>query len=158
MISKGDIAAIGDVVDQLTAEINDMDAAAAIGMSSALAEVKAKIELAVSLMKTRTLNVMDGQPIQIGSTLYAPKPTGKWRPEWRMVRSAVLKAALGDELPTATEAAARAVDIMRDLYVSPSQVPKKGGLDHLGIDLPDIATWEKGVSDIRKIEMDEDPE
>lgn len=161
MTTTGDLLAIGDVLDVLTADIEALDAAQAIITIEALKQVRNRLDLALSLLKTRALNALDGQPVKVGTTLYVAKATGKWRPEWSAVRKHVANAALVDEngeVQTADQAAARAIDIMRDLYVSPSTMPKQGALDRLNLRYEDVADFERGVPELKAMPLGEEPE
>lgn len=157
MITVADIEAAIDVLDQLTDEIDSFDAAVAIRTSDALAVLRGRVDLAMSLLKSRTLTAMDGQPIQVDKTVFYTKPSGKWRPDWRRIETAVVDAIMAREISGRGRVWA-AVDLMRELYVSPSTVPKTGALEKMGLDLKDVARWEKGVDELKREHVEDDPE
>lgn len=158
-VTRADIAAIADVVADLYNEIEAMTAGEALLMEEALHRVEKAMAACRSLVRTRALNAMDGQPITVDGIIYAPKQDGKWRPDHGKIDLRVYEAALVNddgEAITSTEAAvSRAIRLMRDLFVSPAMVPKESGLKKLRLDLRDVSHWERGVPTIKKIDMKE---
>jgi hypothetical protein len=154
-ITIADIEAIYDVMDAVADAADTMTVEEAIAFSEALDGIKSRMLLARSLCETQVKHKLDGQPIKIDNTLFVEKDTGKWRPNQSMIRSRVVGMAACDietgELLEARSAASRAVDFMYDLFVSPSEMPKVGGLKKLGLKTNEVADWEKTGSEITKI-------
>lgn len=90
---------------------------------------------------------------EIGSTRYRLVPAGKWRPEHAKVRAAVKAYSCVDEngeLRSTQEAVEIAVRCMYELFVGPSQFPKTGGLDQMGLDKPHVGHFEgDGTFDLK---------
>ena len=146
MIESPDIDAAADVCQQLALEAVDFDATRAINALQALAQLEAQVKAAKSELTERALRGLE-QPILIGNTAWSKKLSTKKRPDHEMILGR-LRGMLDrpdretGELLTVPEAVDRAVDLMVGLYVSPSALPKVGGLKALGLTL-DAVTREE---------------
>lgn len=160
-IHLADLQAVGDVLDWVCEASDSMTVETAIEFSVALTALIAKARMAQSLCETAAKTMLDGQPALIGDTLYVEKATGKWRPDQSRIRARVVGMSSCNpetgELVTAPEAAERAVNFMYTLFVSPSTMPKVGGLDLLGLDKRDVADWEKTGSELSAVQLKGQP-
>ncbi len=142
----GTIEAITEMSDSLTFDEAHMAAQAIGDLSSAIKTANAML---VS-RRDALIRAAGSGGLRSGDLLYALKPDGKWRPNWRDVldkvtnRAYVLDTESGEML-TPEEAVSNAVIIMRELFLSDSSVPKVGAVRSLlggkGLDL--ICHWER---------------
>lgn len=141
-ITPADILAAGDVVDQLTEASDQLSLERAAPLRDALNVVKKKVADCISMVETRMLATVEKGAQTIGSTTFSRKVETKWRPDQEMIRRQVVKQAAwdhnGEALP-AVDAAANAVNLMYQLFVSPSQMPKAEGLTSLRLFKSDVA-------------------
>jgi hypothetical protein len=155
-VGLADVQAVGDVLDWLCEQSDGMGIEAAVEMAAALDVLAKKVAMAKSLCETQAKKLLDGQPARIGDKIIVEKATGKWRPNQSRVKGAVLARACYDENGELEEypdnAAERAIDMMFALYVSPSQMPKAGGLKELRLKNEDVADWERTGSELKVID------
>lgn len=155
-VTLADLQAVGDVVDWVAEQTDSMTVEEAVTIGEALKDLAAKITIARTLCDTQVKTLLDGQPARIGDKVIVERQTGKWRPDQTRIKRRVVGMASCDpttgELRTASEAADAAVNLMYALFVSPSQMPKQGGMQKLGIDTPDIAEWEITGSELKVID------
>lgn len=129
------------------AEASDsMNAAEALEVLDELAVLKKHLDAATGLVRSQAVKVLE-QPAQVGDTVWFRQEVGKWRPDTRRINQVVHQAAVIDretgEIRNAEEAAEEAIRVMRDMYVSPSSMPKAGALERLGVEKKEIASWER---------------
>lgn len=145
MIEIPDIDAATDVCQQLALEAVDFDATRAINALQALAGLEAQVKAAKSELTERALRGLE-QPILIGNTAWSKKLDTKKRPDNDMIlgrlRASLIRPDSQGELPTVEQAVNKAIDVMVDLYVSPSGLPKVTGLKRLGLTM-DLVTREE---------------
>lgn len=144
-------------------EISDgMNAAEALEVLDELLTVKRHLDAAISLVKSQAVKVLE-QPAQIGDTIWFRQEAGKWRPDARRINAAVKEQAAIDmetgEIRDGLEAAETAIALMRALYVSPSSMPKTGGLEQMNLTKKDVATWERtgwelGSKEVKVVDAD----
>lgn len=155
-VTIGDLQAVGDVVDWVAEQTDSMTLEEAVTIGEALRELSTKIALAKALCETQVKTLLDGQPARVGDKVIVERKTGKWRPDQSRIKRRVVGMAGCDpstgELRTGPQAAEAAVDLMYALFVSPSQMPKQGGMQKLGIDTPDIAEWEVTGSELKVVD------
>lgn len=155
-VTTGDLQAVGDVVDWVAEQTDSMTLEEAVTIGEALRELTAKIALAKALCDTQVKTLLDGQPARVGDKIIVERKTGKWRPDQNRIKRRVVGMAgcnpSTGELRTGPQAAEAAVDLMYALFVSPSQMPKQGGMQKLGIDTPDIAEWEITGSELKVVD------
>ena len=156
MITTGDIAAIGDVLDDIANRTDSMSVDEAMETATLLGELSKKLAVVKSLCETQVKTLLDGQPAKVGDKVIVERQTGKWRPDQTRIKRRVVGMAGCDpstgELRTGPQAAEAAVELMYALFVSPSQMPKQGGMQKLGIDTTDIAEWEITGSELKVID------
>lgn len=134
-ITEGDLLAILDVLEAIGEASDDLDGPYAARMRTLVAQVKTKAAEVFGLLETRLIELTDGQPIVVDGEVFVRGDKIAYRPDWSVIRKAILATALKDGAATATDAAVTVVDIMQDLYVSPSTKPKAGGLKKVGLNL-----------------------
>ena len=152
-----DLEACGDVFDWLAEASDSMDAQTAITMLEGALAVQAKLKVAIDLLRSQALKTIE-QPILIGSVAYAKKPSFKMRPDQQLLARVVTELAAhpdeNGELPTASVAAATATNMMKALYVSPSTVPKVGGVKALGLEMDMVCREEHTGFELRRTEIE----
>ena len=156
-VTIGDIDAIGDVLRTVQAATESMTADQAIAFSAALDGLRGVMADTKALCEAQAMRVLDGQPIKIGDTVYVQRDTGKWRPDQSRIRSRVVNMAVADpdtgEIVGPSVAAENAVNLMYDLFVSPNEMPKVGGLKKLRLAKDDVAEWEHTGSVLDRTEL-----
>lgn len=144
-ITFGDVYAICDVANQLANEADDLTADDAVRFLDAVAAAKKALGDAEAFLRARALTQIE-QPIIVDGSAYSKVAAVKKRPDQALVqRKVVAIAAAPDEngeLPPVVEAVERAVELMAGLYVSPSTVPKVGGVNALGLAIWDVVREE----------------
>jgi hypothetical protein len=154
-VNLADIEAIGDVLDWLAEQSDSLTVEAAIALAAALGDIGKKVAMAKALCETQAKKLLDGQPIKVGDTVYVEKDTGKWRPNQPRIRNVIVGRSIyddnGERIDDTTEVARRAVSLMYDMFVSPSQMPKAGAMKTLGIANADVADWEKTGSELKAL-------
>ena len=155
-VTTADLQAVGDVLDWVAEQSDSMTVEEAMALIDVLAEIGKKVTMAKSLCESQVKTLLDGQPAKIGDKVVVERQTGKWRPDQTRIKRRVVGMAGCDpatgELRTGPQAAEAAVDLMYALFVSPSQMPKQGGMQKLGIDTVDIAEWEHTGSELKVID------
>ena len=145
MIETPDILAAADVCQSLADEASDYDATRAINALQALAQLEAQVKAAKSELTERALRGLE-QPILIGNTAWSKKLDTKKRPDQEMIlgrlRKLLTKPDENGELPPVVESVDRAIDAMVDLYVTPSGLPKVGGLKAIGLTMEQVTREE----------------
>ena len=160
-ITPADIVGMIDVLSEVAEQSDSMEADEAIALMESMGELISEARRILSLVETAVKNHLEAGAREIGGRTYVRKAAGKWRAYHDEIASAVIGQSVVDtatgELRDAKEAASVAVAFMRDLYVSPSVEPKKGGLKRLGLDLLEVSRWEKTGTRIEVID-NEGPE
>lgn len=126
-ITEGDLLAMLDVLAAIGEASDDLDGPSAARMRALVAQVKTSAAEVFGLLETRLMALTDGQAIVVEGEVFVKGDKTAYRPDWQVIRRAILTTALADGA-TATEAAATVVDLMKELYVSPSTKPKAAGL------------------------------
>lgn len=146
MLNSHDIAAMENVLQDLQGQIESMDVEQSIIMLEAVKSLKAKAHETIAHIEVWLADILES-PRQIGGNLYEVKNAGKWRPDHDSIKKHAHVAAFADkesgEVYGGMEAAERAVEIMYDLFVSPSSMPKTGALERLGLDKSDVADFHR---------------
>lgn len=132
-VTDGDLLAMLDVLEMIGEASDDLDDLFAARMRTLVAQVRTKAGDVFSLLETRLMKLADGQPIMVDGEVFKKGDKTAYRPDWPVIRKAILATALKEGAATATDAAVTVVDIMQDLYVSPSTKPKAGGLKKIGL-------------------------
>lgn len=134
-ITDGDLLAMLDVLEAIGEASDTLDGPYAARMRALVAQVKTKAGEVFGLLETRLMELTDGQAIVVDGEVFVKGDKVAYRPDWPVIRKAILATALRDGAATATDAAVTVVDIMQELYVSPSTKPKVGGLKKVGLNL-----------------------
>ena len=141
-----DVEATGDVFVALGELSDSLSMEDAIAYKEALGRVKKVLEGVIGLVNTQIIRTLDS-PVQVGNRIWYTADDGKWRPDHAEVRKLVVdevsKPDVNGEVPTARDAATQAFELAKILYVMPGTMPKKAGLDRLGVARNRVARWEK---------------
>lgn len=156
-VNVADLQAIGDIADWLIEESDSLPTDRAIELLEACTVAAAKLKMAMSMLQSQALSTIE-QPILIGRVAWAKKPTFKQRPNQSLIAATVIDFAArpdnNGEVPTAHEAATTATNLMRGLYVSPSTVPKVGGVKDLDLEMSDVTREEHVGFELKRTEID----
>jgi hypothetical protein len=155
MISQPDILAAADVVAQLSEEADQFGAEDAIIMLQAVNRLLAIAKSCASNLEAQALVTLE-QPILIGNQAWSKKPSMKRRPDLPKIAHRVADVAAYDgngEVRPAHDAAELAVKLMEKLFVSPSSVPKSGGVSALGYDMDDVTREEHTGFELKVVEL-----
>jgi hypothetical protein len=150
----GDILAAIDVVSELLNQCDEMDVDEALAMREALTTLQSETRRAESMLTTTAKAQLEGSARQLGTNLYAVKPTGKWRFRHDELESAIRVRAIGldkatGEQRSTEEAVAEAIRLMHEAFVAPATKPKAELLKELGyVDYKMIAKWERTGTEI----------
>lgn len=140
-----DIAAFLDVLVDLQCEAGDMTLGRTVEMLDALDGVAARLKAVTGAVKTQQL-LLTKEPVVHAGTVYASKPTGKWRPDKPKIRRQVIGKAThtkdGEPITDPEVVAGNVYDLMAALYVSPSTEPKSGGIELLGVKKKELMHWQ----------------
>lgn len=151
-VTKADVLAMIDVVNQLTNEIDDLGTEDAIALHEEMTKLHKAAKLAADLLETRSVNLLDGQPAKVGDRFYAPSSegTGKWRPEHGKIRALIVDRAIDAALNKETgeinarTAVRTALDLVYSGFISESKMPNQRLLAALDVDNKAVATYERG--------------
>jgi hypothetical protein len=158
-VTAADILAAVDILDDVGESSDSLTVEDAVVLLQAVEEVMAAARRAVGLLNTQLVATLES-PRQFGNKVYEIVNDGKWRPEHGAVKAAVKIASVVDangELRHPTDAVERCMSLLYALYVSPSQMPKVGGLDALGLDKADVAEFDRAGRKVRVTEIVEEP-
>lgn len=152
-ISAPDILAFADVLNDIATEAEDASLRRLLELEDSLVEVANQLKSTLSLITTAMLRHAK-EPQRVGSTIYHAEQTGKWRPEHPVIRRRIIGRAVhtddGENITDPVVAADRAVAICYAMFVSPSTMPKKEGLDAVGLDRSDVAGWENTGFELKR--------
>lgn len=142
-----DIRSLADDVAVVAERSDSLAVKEAAEMMVALDVLASAVATAASLVRSRLVGLL-AEPVLIDGRCWSRKADGRWKPQqYRVAESVVRRAAIADtdtgELRSPTEAANEAVRLMQSLYVSPSTMPKTGGLEALGLAKRDVASWDQ---------------
>ena len=155
-----DIGAMCDVIADMTETTDSMTVEEAVHLRESIVEMRRQAATLLGLIDTQLVTILES-PRVIEGILYEVKSEGKWRPDHGKIVAAVKQHSVVDtetgEMSTAPEATERAMKFMKDLYVSPSGMPKSGGLSKLGLDKSDVAHYEKSGNRLSATAVVEEP-
>jgi hypothetical protein len=156
-----DVEATGDVFGQVGEMSDSLSMTDAIAFKEALGRAKKRLEDALGLVNTQIIRTLDS-PVEVGKKRWFLTDDGKWRPNHDRVRKLIVDAVAtpnhAGEVPTAKEAAQQAVELTMRCYAMPSTMPKKDGLDRLGVAKTAVARWEKTGTKIETEDLEEPDE
>lgn len=158
-IEHADLLAALDVLTQFNQEIENLSVEESVRFAKDVEKIAKEAKVALEFLKTRTLTLIEKQPVVVDGTIFARKPDKRWRPDQRKIQSQVAQRAVydlqtGERVDEPLVAAAQAVMLMYDLFVAPSQMPKQGGLDKLGLTNRDIAEHAITGYSLKTMEVD----
>lgn len=139
-----DVEAATDTFRELTERSDDLNLSEALAYLEALKHATQALREAVAMVETQLRQRLDS-PTEANGILYYLKKDGKWRPDNLRIRKKVIDACAVDangELRDTRGALNMMWGLMEDMYISPSGMPKKAGLDRLGLKSQDISEWE----------------
>lgn len=141
-ISIPDLLAYGDVLNDIAELVDGSSFRRLLELADALDEI-ARLQANVrSLVQTEMVKLAE-EPVRVGETIFEASEQYKWRPNIGAIERAVIGRACfdddGEHISNPEQVAQRAVQIMRELYVSPSTEPKAAGLALLGKSKPEVA-------------------
>ncbi len=144
-VNVADLQAMEDVLDELIESTDDMDVARASEMRAACDRLAKKANLAKDMCNMAGVKAMDGQPVKVeGKSTFSVSTAEKWVTDHPKLRTRIIQAIYFNRDTgarrrlTVEDAITEAVDMMLDLFVAPSDVPKAGGLKKLRIRKDDV--------------------
>lgn len=147
---SGFLLAVGEDVRQLVEGSDSLELRESLLLQGALDGLAKAVKDAQSLVKTNVLALLV-EPVVVDGHRYERKTDGKWKPDGALIRQRVAEAArqeathideeTGEVIRDLEEGVRVAVNLMAALYMSPSGMPKAGGLDKLGAFKRDVAKW-----------------
>jgi hypothetical protein len=158
-VTAADILAAVDILDDVGESSDSLTVEDAVVLLQAVEEVMAAARRVVGLLNTQLVATLES-PRQFGNRVYEVVNDGKWRPDHSAVKAHVKQQSVVNvhgELRHPAEAVERCMALLYALYVSPSQMPKTGGLEELGLDKPDVAEFDRAGRKVRVTEIVEEP-
>lgn len=158
-VTRFDIQAALDVVNQLVAEVDDLPVGEALALRGDIEALQRASKMCHEFLTTHTLNALDGQPAIVGDKVYAAKSKGKWRVDHKAIRAVVMERSLREAIDEETgdvsprSAARRAIDLMYELFISPADFPKQSGLKTLGLTNKHVGTWERTGKELKIMDV-----
>lgn len=156
-INIHDLQAISDVAKWLAEQADDLSADQAVELLTEARKAQEALKWAIEMLEARAIKTIE-QPILVGRTAWSKVPSFKKRPDNNLILRVVAEtSAAPDEngvIPTPLEAARTATDRMASLYVSPSTVPKVGGVKALGLNMADVTTEEHTKWTLKETELE----
>lgn len=145
MTASTEVRSMADVIGGLTADLDSLPLEDAIALLDALGELKRSVNAAHAAVEVALTARLD-EPHIIEGKRYEVTRAGKWRPQHPTIKRLLIGWALVDrdtgEAFEREQAVQRAVELTYDAFVAPSAMPKKRLLEALGVDTPDVASWE----------------
>lgn len=146
MVNENDVAAMESVLDDVKTNVEALDVEAAIRMLEAVKQLKANAHDTIAHIEVWLTEILES-PREFNGKLYEVKSAGKWRPDHDEIKRHAREVAFVEqetgEMYGTIETAQRAVDLMYELFVSPSTMPKVGGLERMGLKKADVADFER---------------
>ena len=145
LITQGDVEAFVDVLAIITEQSDEYSLEAALTLKTELEAVIKAAKETCSLLETQIRKLLDGTTkTVVGTKTVALKPNPpKWEPNHGKIRKLVVSRACVDEegerVALPQEAAEQAVEIMYQMFVAPSDMPKAGALKAMRIFQSDVA-------------------
>lgn len=162
-ITVADLEAMCQVIDEAIEASDKTDFELAMRMKNVANLLKTKVVTYIGLLETQQISLLDGQPKQVGGSVFTTKNEGKQRPNQSKLKSLVFGFIIHDPKTgakrsklTIREAVDHTIELMYKLYVSPSQLPKAAGLKEMGMQLSDFCDWETTGRSLVEIKVDED--
>lgn len=151
-VTLADLEPFASMVTAFTETADSLDAAGALNAKAVLETLLDATKTALSMVNSRALQALDGQPVIVGDVVYAKAPKTARVANNMKVRTFVADKALvnpttGRAITAAqtVEAVKRAIDITFGLYVTDSSKPNQTKMKALGGDVDDfIGTVNKG--------------
>lgn len=155
-VNRHDLQAIGDIARWLTEQADDLSAEQAVELIREAKLARKALDDAIAMLEAQAKKLIE-QPILVGHTVWSKAPTMKKRPDQALIATVVVSTSCAPddngELPHPRDAAQMAVDKMVALYVSPSTVPKIGGVKALGLRIDDVTIEEHTGFELKQVEI-----
>lgn len=143
-----DVKALDDVVTDITEISDSLDVDTAVAFRVALVSHLATVKLAIDALDMQLVKVMELPRTEGGWVHIVRRKKEKQRFDHAAIARVVREYAAVDGdtgvIESPRDAAANAVAMMTDLYLSDSSKAKIGALKALGIDRSDVETFERG--------------
>lgn len=162
-IGVADLLAMKDVAEGLTDLSGTLSAEQSVVLLDAAREVYKALGNTIAFLESRAISQIE-QPILVSdgkgnTTAWSKKAEFKKRPNMPAIRllvnqvaiDAVLDRDTGDVSPM--EAVAKAVELMEGLYVSPSTMPKVGGVKELGVEFDAVFEEQHTGYTLKRVEL-----
>jgi hypothetical protein len=144
-ITLPDIAAFLDVLADLNEETEVAGPVRLVELDAMLADAAAALTATRALVTTALLNACR-EPVRVGNEILHAEPDGKWRPDHATLHGLIVARSVhdddGEAITDPERAADRATALAYAMFVSPSTMPKKAGLERIGRTAADVAEWE----------------
>lgn len=162
-IGVADLLAMKDVADGLSDLSSSLSAEQCVVLLDAAEEAHKALGDAIAFLKSRAIDQLE-QPILVSdgagnTSAWSKKATFKKRPDMPKIRGLVNIAAYDAAVDHETgeinprDAVAKAVELMEGLYVSPSSMPKVGGVKELGVTFDEVFHEEHTGFQLQKVEL-----
>lgn len=162
-IGVADLLAMKDVADGLSDLSSSLSAEQSVVLLDAAREAHKALANAIAFLESRAIAQME-QPILISdghgnTSAWSKKAEFKRRPDMPIIRRLVNEVAIDAVLDRSTgevspsEAVAKAVALMEALYVSPSTMPKVGGVKELGVEFDAVFHDEHTGFTLKKVDL-----
>lgn len=158
-IGVGDLLAMKDVAEGLMDASTGLSAEQALVLLDAAQAAYKALGDAIAFLQSRAISQLEDNPVLIGRTAWSKVPAFKRRPNQAAIRQLVTDEAHARALNKETGeidpaiAAVAAIALMEGLYVSPSTVPKVGGVKALGAEMEDVMRDEHTGFELKKVEL-----
>lgn len=140
-----DIAAMMDVLDEMSESTDGLDVEQAVELRESIVELRRRAATVLGLVDTQLINTLES-PREFDGQRYRIGMEGKWTPYHDKVTAAVKERAIVDtetgEFREAGPAVEEAIRLMRECYVAPATFPKTGALGKMGLEKSDVGFFE----------------
>ena len=161
-IGVADLLAMKDVAEGLSDLAGTLSAEQAVILLDAAEQAHKALGDSIAFLKSRAIDQLE-QPILVSdgagnTTAWSKKAEFKKRPNMPVIRELVNKVAVKaviDENGEASpyDAVAKAVELMEGLYVSPSTLPKVGGVKELGVQFDEVFREEHTGFSLQRVDL-----
>lgn len=150
--TTADLAAVADLIQDAINATEALDLDGCVDYRIGADQVRAKAKELMDYCDMQMIRTAEGRTIVRDETLYEVGDAGHWRFDHDLIRDVVARiASMPDpetgEVGSAREVAARAAQLMHEVYVSPSTTAKVTALTAAGVEVPVIREW---VDEARK--------
>ena len=162
-IGVADLEAMKDVAEGLSDLASSLSAEQSVILLDAARDAHKALDNAIAFLESRAIQQIE-QPILVSdgrgnTTAWSKKAEFKKRPNMTVIRSLVNIAAIDAVIDRDTgevspmDAVAKAISLMEGLYVSPSTMPKVGGVKELGVEFDEVFVEEHTGYTLKKVDL-----